>query len=46
MTLIETDPQKLEANPIIHTLVVYYLFSEQEFNKFFLLLKKNKQPEL
>ena len=44
--LIETDIAQLESNVIIHTLVAYYLFAQQDFNRLFQMLAKTKSHEL
>lgn len=44
--LIESNVAKLEANPIVHTLVVYYLLAQRDYSKLFQLLHKSKQIEL
>lgn len=43
--MIESDPKKLEESPILFTIVAYYLYAEQDFNRLFLLLQKTKTPE-
>lgn len=40
--MVDVDIEKLESNAIIHTLVAYYLYNQQEYNTLFKLLQKTK----
>lgn len=44
--LIETDVGQLESNLIIHTLVAYYLYAQQDLNRLFQMLAKTKSHEM
>lgn len=44
--LIDTDVQKLEANPVLHTLCAYYLWQTEDLNTLLKLVHRTKQPEL
>jgi hypothetical protein len=35
----------VESNPTLMLILAYYLYQEEDYNKFFLLLSKTKNPE-
>lgn len=40
------DPARVYANTTVFTLLVYYFFIEQDFNRFFYLLNNTRNVEL
>ena len=44
--MIQSDPQKLKENITVFTLLAYYLYIEEDFNKLLMLLHKTKDIEL
>jgi len=43
--MIQSDPEKLKENITVFTLLAYYLYIEEDFNKLLMLLHKTKDLE-
>jgi len=43
--MMEKEPAKLKENYTVYTLLAYYLYIEEDFNKLLMLLHKTKDLE-